>query len=156
MRHFIWLLLVGLASAGCRPDRFEPFEFFYSINSQKAVILSLLPVTDGVQLRKRVYPEDGEIGVGEVAAEDQARLLTDAETAEVQALFQAVDFAALDDGDYIPPLEASLWAINTTDTGDDYHTVLEPGEDSARRHLTELVALGSYLWRLAGLDGDFY
>lgn len=151
-----YLLFVSLMLSACTNESFPPFEFFYNITAEKAVIISVLPVDAGVNMRTRVYPEDGRIGVGEVAARDDNRLLTLQEAGEVRRLFTAVEFDSLDNEDYIPPLDASLWAVNTPETVDDYLTVLEPGEAVEERNLTEFIALGTYLWNLAGLDGNLY
>ncbi|MCB1671010.1 MAG: hypothetical protein KDI29_07810 [Pseudomonadales bacterium] len=150
----VLLLLVSLNTCSNAP--FEPFEFFYSITGEQAVILSLLPGNDGVEMRTRVYPEDGLIGIGEVPARDGTRLLSAQEAGQVQELFRAVQFQSLGSDTYIPPLDASVWAVNTRETVDDYYTVLEPGEAVEERGLGDLIELGTYLWRLADLRGNLY
>ena len=156
MKSLSITLLFALLLSGCSRDPFEPFEFFYNVNGQKAVVISVLPGDSGIEMRTRVYPEDGELGLGEVAARDDTRVLTAQEATEIQRLFHAVEFSALDNDEYIPPLDASLWAVNTRETVDDYFTVLEPSEDTTGRNLVEFVALGTYLWELARLEGDRY
>ncbi|MEZ5492109.1 MAG: hypothetical protein R3F50_17630 [Gammaproteobacteria bacterium] len=154
IRVYLLFLLLGLSF--CTSESYPPFEFFYNITGEKAVVISILPVETGVEMHTRVYPEDGQIGVGEVASRDDSRILTLQEAGEVRRLFTAVDFTLINDGNYIPPLDASLWAVNTRETAGDYYSVLEPGEAIEERNLSELVALGTLLWNLAELDGMYY
>ncbi len=156
LKNAVALLVVCLGIGACTNDTFEPFEFFFSITSEQAVVISLLPGDGSIQMRTRVYPEDGQLGIGEVAARDDLRTLSVQEADEVQRLFQAVEFNSLGSEDYIPPLDASLWAVNTRETAGDYFTVLEPGEATEERNLTQLIALGTYLWNLAGVEGSLF
>ncbi len=152
----VLLITVLPLLAACSDSPFRPFEIFYSITAEQAVIISIYEDEAGERMRTRVYPEDGEIGIGQEPARDELRTLSANESAQIQALFRDVDFAAFDDNDYIPPLDASLWAVNVTGTGEDYVTVLEPSELTEQRNLSELITLGAYLWDLAGLSGAYY